>query len=105
MNRFRGNARSERGAELIEFALVCPLLLLLILGIVDFGFLFQRMAVEVAARERRLEAQVHQLTIAIDERKKAAQVQEITESDYFRELKARAHQFSGRRAARSRGHS
>jgi two-component system, cell cycle response regulator len=63
--------------------------------------LFQRMAVEVAARERRLEAQVHQLTIAIDERKKTAQVQEITESDYFRDLKARAHQFSGRRAARS----
>lgn len=65
--------------------------------------LFQRMGVEVAARERRLEAQVHQLTIAIDERKKAAQVQEITESDYFRELKARAHQFSGRRAARDAG--
>jgi len=66
--------------------------------------LFQRMAVEVAARERRLEAQVHQLTIAIDERKKAAQVQEITESDYFRELKVRALQFSGRRTARSGGH-
>jgi CheY-like chemotaxis protein len=65
--------------------------------------LFQRMGVEVAARERRLEAQVHQLTIAIDERKKAAQVQEITESDYFRELKARAHQFSGRRATRGGG--
>ena len=67
--------------------------------------LFQRMGVEVAAREQRLEAQVHQLTIAIDERKKAAQVQEITESDYFRELKARAHQFSGRRAARGGGGS
>jgi DNA-binding response OmpR family regulator len=67
--------------------------------------LFQRMGVEVAARERRLEAQVHQLTIAIDERKMAAQVHEITESDYFRELKARAHQFSGRRAARGGGGS
>jgi Flp pilus assembly protein TadG len=52
MKRFRRNARSERGAELIEFALVCPLLLLLILGMVDFGFLFQRMAVVTnAARE------------------------------------------------------
>ena len=62
--------------------------------------LFQRMAVEVAARERRLEAQLYQLTIAIDERKKAVQVQEITDSDYFRDLKARAHHFSARRAAR-----
>ena len=52
--------------------------------------LFQRMAVEVAARQRRLEEQVQQLTIAIDEGKKAAQVDEITESDYFRNLQARA---------------
>jgi DNA-binding response OmpR family regulator len=62
--------------------------------------LFQRMAIEVAARERRLEDEVQQLTIAIDERKKAAQVHEITESDYFRDLKARARHFSARRAAR-----
>jgi hypothetical protein len=44
--------QSERGAELIEFALVLPLLLLLVLGIVDFGFMFQRMEVVTnAARE------------------------------------------------------
>ena len=44
--------KSERGAELIEFALVLPLLLLVVLGIVDFGFLFQRMEVVTnAARE------------------------------------------------------
>src|SRR5215831_1547705 len=49
--------------------------------------LFQRVAMEVAARQRRLEDQVHQLTIAIDDRKTAAQVHEITESDYFRDLK------------------
>lgn len=45
-------AKSERGAELIEFALVFPLLLFVVLGIVDFGFLFQRMEVVTnAARE------------------------------------------------------
>ncbi len=44
--------KSERGAELIEFALVFPLLLMVVLGIVDFGFVFQRMEVVTnAARE------------------------------------------------------
>jgi DNA-binding response OmpR family regulator len=62
--------------------------------------LFQRMAIEVAARQRRLEDQVHQLTIAIDNKKKAAEVDAITESDYFRDLQARARHFSARRAAR-----
>jgi hypothetical protein len=63
--------------------------------------LFQRMAMEVAARQRRLEDQVQQLTIAIDERKKAAQVEEITDSDYFRDLQVRARHFSARRTARN----
>jgi Flp pilus assembly protein TadG len=44
--------RSERGAELIEFALVLPLLLFVIMGLVDFGFMFQRFEVVTnAARE------------------------------------------------------
>lgn len=44
--------RSERGAELIEFALVLPILLMVVLGVVDFGLLFQRMEVVTnAARE------------------------------------------------------
>jgi len=63
--------------------------------------LFQRMGVEVAARERRLRAQVEQLVIAIDEKKKAAQVAEITESDYFQKLKARAKVLAARSTART----
>jgi Flp pilus assembly protein TadG len=44
--------RGERGAELVEFALVLPLLLVVIAGIIDFGFLFQRYEVVTnAARE------------------------------------------------------
>lgn len=35
------DGRRERGSELIEFAIVFPLLLLIVSGIVDFGFLFQ----------------------------------------------------------------
>ncbi|MBL8137481.1 MAG: pilus assembly protein [Acidobacteria bacterium] len=37
--------KSERGAELIEMVVVTPLLLLLLFGIIDFGFLFQRYVV------------------------------------------------------------
>jgi Flp pilus assembly protein TadG len=39
----------ERGAELVEFALVFPMLLLVMLGIMDFGFMFQRYEVLTAA--------------------------------------------------------
>ena len=59
------------------------------------------MGVEVAAREQRLRTQVEQLVIAIDEERKAAQVAEITESDYFRQLKARAKLLAARNAART----
>jgi Flp pilus assembly protein TadG len=42
----------EAGAELIEFALVLPLLMLMLLAIIDFGMLFQRYHVVTnAARE------------------------------------------------------
>src|SRR5262245_33802491 len=52
MRRLRRRVRSERGAELIEFALTLPLLLLLVLGIIEFGFLFQEYEVVTnAARE------------------------------------------------------
>jgi len=34
--------RGERGAELIELAIVLPLLLMVFAGILDFGFMFRR---------------------------------------------------------------
>ena len=44
--------RSDEGAQLVEFALVLPLLLLVVLGIAEFGFIFQRYEVLTnAARE------------------------------------------------------
>jgi Flp pilus assembly protein TadG len=52
VDRRKGWTRRERGAELIEFALVLPLILILIMGIFDFGLAFQRFEVITnAARE------------------------------------------------------
>lgn len=43
---------SDRGAELVEFALTFPILLLVCMGIIDYGLLFQRYEVLTnAARE------------------------------------------------------
>lgn len=50
---------------------------------------FQRMANEVQAREQRLKQEVQQLRIQIDETKKAREVAQITESDYFQHLQQR----------------
>ncbi len=45
-------ARGEQGSALVEFAVVLPLLLLILFGIFDFGFLFQKYEVVTnAARE------------------------------------------------------
>lgn len=47
-----GLLRCEKGAQLVEFALVLPLLLLVMLGIAEFGFIFHRYEVLTnAARE------------------------------------------------------
>jgi CheY-like chemotaxis protein len=53
---------------------------------------FQRMAREVHARERRLKLEVQQLRIEIDEVRTARQVAEITETDYFQDLQRKADQ-------------
>lgn len=51
---------------------------------------FARMASEVRAREERLRAEVAELRIEIDEARQARHVEEITSSDYFRDLRDRA---------------
>lgn len=51
---------------------------------------FEKMAQEVAARERQLKEQVRQLVIQIDEQKREHQVREITETDYFHDLQRKA---------------
>jgi DNA-binding response OmpR family regulator len=51
---------------------------------------FEAMAKEVYTREQRLKNQVAQLKIEIDQAKMARQVSDITETDYFRQLRLRA---------------
>jgi Flp pilus assembly protein TadG len=44
--------RGERGASAVEFALVCPILIVLLLGIIDLGALFaQQLSMGNAARQ------------------------------------------------------
>jgi HAMP domain-containing protein len=51
---------------------------------------FSQMAVEVQSREKKLKEEVVQLRIEIDEVKKQKQIDEITDSEFFRDLKGKA---------------
>jgi Flp pilus assembly protein TadG len=59
------SGRNERGQAVIEMALTLPLLLLVVFGIFDFGFMFQRYEVVTnAAREGARLAILPEYTIA-----------------------------------------
>ena len=48
----RRRLKCDRGSQLVEFALIFPLLLLVVMGVVDWGLMFQRYEVLTnAARE------------------------------------------------------
>src|SRR5438105_4096152 len=51
---------------------------------------FQEMARQVYAREQQLQQQVQQLRIEIDQERRAREVAEITESEYFQQLLGKA---------------
>ncbi len=55
----------------------------------QLGRVFQRMAKEVYAREQFLKQQVQELRIQIDEAKRERDVAEITETEYFQQLRAK----------------
>ena len=58
---------------------------------------FQRMAREVEAREDRLKREVKELRIEIDKVKQARQVAEITDTEYFQELRSKVRQLRAKR--------
>lgn len=56
---------------------------------------FRHMVHEVRGREERLKQQVQELRIEIDQTRQAKKVQEITGSDYFKNLRGQAEQLRG----------
>jgi DNA repair ATPase RecN len=60
---------------------------------------FERMVHEVVVRQQRLRQQIRDLKIEIDEVRKAREVQEIVESDYFQNLQDRAQKIRERNQA------
>src|SRR5947199_9707605 len=62
----------------------------------QLALVFQEMARQVYAREQFLKQQVQQLRIEIDQERRAREVAEITESDYFQQLLAKAHELRNR---------
>jgi HAMP domain-containing protein len=61
---------------------------------------FQSMAQEVNLRELRLRQQVQELRIEVDNVKKSRQVEEITESEFFQDLKQKANTLRSSQKAR-----
>jgi two-component system, cell cycle response regulator len=60
---------------------------------------FQEMARQVYAREQQLQRQVQQLRIEIDQERRAREVAEITESEYFQQLLGKADELRNRARA------
>jgi hypothetical protein len=56
----------------------------------ELARVFQRMAEDVILRELRLREQLRELRVEIDEVRAAKQVAEITETDYFKDLRSKA---------------
>ncbi len=61
---------------------------------------FQHMVREVYARELRLKQQVAELRIEVDEAKRAREVAQITETDYFQQLQKKANNLRALRKGR-----
>jgi HAMP domain-containing protein len=64
---------------------------------------FQRMAREVQAREQRLTQEVQELQVEIDQVRRARQVAEITETEYFEQLRDKAEEIRSKKSPPNEG--
>jgi GAF domain-containing protein len=71
-------------------------------SIASFASIAIENARQVAVREAQLRRKVEELQIQIDEFKRAQEVKDITDTEYFRSLQARAHQIREKRASREK---
>jgi DNA repair ATPase RecN len=62
----------------------------------QLALVFQEMARQVYAREQHLQRQVQQLRIEIDQQRRAREVADITESEYFQQLLGKAEELRHR---------
>jgi len=65
----------------------------------QLALVFQEMARQVYAREQQLQRQVQQLRIEIDQERRAREVADITESEYFQQLLGKADELRNRARA------
>jgi two-component system, cell cycle response regulator len=65
----------------------------------QLALVFQEMARQVYAREQQLQRQMQRLRIEIDQERRAREVAEITESDYFQQLLGKADELRNRARA------
>lgn len=60
-------AREDRGAQAVEFALILPVLLIIVMGIINFGYAFsQKLALNQAVREGARKAVVSKTAVQAD---------------------------------------
>ncbi len=66
INKLRNRGKDERGAALVEFAIIMPLLFTLVLGIVEFGWLLSNdLDIRHGAREAARQAAVNAGSVAV----------------------------------------
>jgi Flp pilus assembly protein TadG len=73
----RGRRRNERAAAAVEFALIAPLLLLLVFGIIDFGWMLMKAnlvnnAARDAARVASLDGSFEDITNVVNDELESA---------------------------------